>query len=63
MNKKRNDGLLWSPSLSRVEASRLSEFRSFASERSGTTFESYEQLHQWSVGATEPFWQATWDFV
>ena len=63
MNKKRNDGLLWSPSPLRVEASRLSEFRSFASERSGTTFESYEQLHQWSVGATEPFWQATWDFV
>ncbi|MFD0916177.1 acetoacetate--CoA ligase [Pseudahrensia aquimaris] len=53
---------LWTPDAKRVSESRLSDFARFVAERTGETFNRYDALHAWSIGSTEAFWTAIWDY-
>jgi acetoacetyl-CoA synthetase len=37
-------------------------FGQFASDRTGQRFDSYHDLHRWSVEKPDAFWRAVWDF-
>jgi acetoacetyl-CoA synthetase len=50
--------LLWTPSPARIEASRLAEFTRWVETQRGLTFDSYEDLHRWSVDDLDGFWSA-----
>jgi acetoacetyl-CoA synthetase len=54
--------LLWSPSDSRVEESRLHQFTEWLAATRALRFESYDDLRRWSVEDLEAFWSAfeTW---
>jgi acetoacetyl-CoA synthetase len=43
-------------------AVRLTDFQAFLNAQHRLSFDSYDQLHQWSVDAPATFWQAVWDF-
>ena len=53
---------LWQPSNQRIEAARLTQLRRLAEERSGRRFESYADLHAWSIEDRPAFWGLVWDF-
>ncbi len=53
---------LWQPSNQRIEAARLTQLRRLAEERSGRRFESYADLHAWSIEDRPAFWALVWDF-
>jgi acetoacetyl-CoA synthetase len=48
--------LLWSPSDSRVEESRLHQFTEWLAATRALRFESYDDLRRWSVEDLEAFW-------
>ncbi|HEX3822932.1 MAG TPA: acetoacetate--CoA ligase [Mycobacteriales bacterium] len=50
--------LLWTPSRARIEASRLAEFTRWVEAQRGLTFDSYDDLHRWSVDDLDGFWAA-----
>ncbi len=54
---------LWTPSPTRVAASRLKAFMDQAARRTGRTFREYDELHAWSVQEPAAFWSAVWDFT
>jgi acetoacetyl-CoA synthetase len=54
---------LWTPSPARVAQTPLTAFMVAASERAGTGFTSYADLHRWSVDRREDFWSLLWDFT
>jgi acetoacetyl-CoA synthetase len=47
---------LWTPSPQRVAQTELARFMALARKH------SYEELHAWSVGQSEDFWNLVWDF-
>ena len=53
---------LWQPSNQRIEAARLTQLRRLAEARSGRRFESYADLHAWSIEDRPAFWGLVWDF-
>ncbi len=55
--------VLWAPSDDARTSTRLGRFLTFCEERSGRTFEDYDELWRWSVGdGLEECWAAIWDF-
>ncbi len=50
--------MLWSPPPERVARSQLREFMELAGREAGKTFESYDDLHAWSVSDVGGFWDA-----
>ncbi|HVV77890.1 MAG TPA: acetoacetate--CoA ligase [Mycobacteriales bacterium] len=48
--------LLWTPSAERVAGSRLADFQRWLGAERGLTFDSYDELHHWSVEHLEDFW-------
>jgi acetoacetyl-CoA synthetase len=53
---------LWQPSNQRIEAARLTQLHRLAEARSGRRFESYADLHAWSIEDRPAFWGLVWDF-
>ncbi len=53
---------LWQPSNQRIEAASLTQLRRLAEERSGRRFQSYADLHAWSIEDRPAFWGLVWDF-
>jgi acetoacetyl-CoA synthetase len=53
---------LWTPSASRVAASRLDAFRRDVEERRGMPLGSYAGLRAWSTSDRAAFWQDIWRF-
>ena len=51
---------LWTPSADRVRNSRLTAFARTVSDVTRQPFEGYQQLHRWSVEASEDFWRWVW---
>ena len=47
---------MWTPSRERVRETELARFMALARKH------SYEELHAWSVGHSEDFWNLVWDF-
>ena len=54
---------LWQPSTERIARSQLAQFTAFVKARfPEAEVSDYQQLHQWSITATEDFWRSIWDF-
>ena len=54
---------LWQPSAERIARSQLAQFTAFVKARfPEAEVSDYQQLHQWSITATEDFWRSIWDF-
>ncbi len=51
---------IWQP---QTTETRLTEFQRLLEAKSGQTFESYAELHAFSIGEPETFWQAVWDYT
>lgn len=55
--------VLWSPADDARTSTRLGRFLTFCEDRSGRTFDDYDELWRWSVGdGLEECWAAIWDF-
>lgn len=54
--------LMWTPSRSRVEGSRMRDFQRWVAEHRGVRTTSYAELHTWSVEDLEGFWGAVWEY-
>ena len=53
---------LWTPSPDAVRRAPIMAFMADASKRAGRVFNTYEELHAWSVEDREAFWSLVWDF-
>lgn len=53
---------LWSPDQERINNTLLSHFMALAAGQTGTAFEDYDALWQWSIDEPEQFWQLVWNF-
>ncbi|MDQ7986994.1 acetoacetate--CoA ligase [Pseudomonas sp. G34] len=52
---------LWTPSASRIAATRMDGLRRFINQRHGLELADYPALHTWSVSERQAFWQAIVD--
>ena len=51
------------PSAERIARSQLAQFTAFVKARfPEAEVSDYQQLHQWSITATEDFWRSIWDY-
>ena len=57
-----SDQPLWTPSADRVANAAITQFRTFAAERTGQDFATHEALQQWSVADPATFWDLVWDW-
>ena len=54
---------LWQPSAEGIARSQLAQFTAFVKARfPEAEVSDYQQLHQWSITATEDFWRSIWDY-
>ena len=53
---------LWTPDATRRQRSQLSTLTTQAAARAGRAFDSYADLHRWSVDERGEFWSLVWDF-
>ncbi len=54
--------LLWQPSPARREKSHVTHFVNWLRRERGLSFDTYQELWQWSVRDLEAFWAAVWDY-
>ncbi len=54
--------ILWQPSDELIQHSNLAAYQKAISDRYGLIFESYDDLHHWSVEHPELFWDTIWDY-
>lgn len=57
------DQPIWTPSQTRIAASRIQAFRTAMEAKTGRVFPDYESLHRWSVDDLAGFWDAFWDWA
>jgi acetoacetyl-CoA synthetase len=62
MSTQAQEQPLWTPSEEMREGSELARFMSWAGERHGRAFSTYEELWRWSVDELETFWADVWEF-
>jgi acetoacetyl-CoA synthetase len=57
--------LLWTPSRERIAGSRLADFQRWLEAERGVVFDSYRDLHLWSIEHLDQFWGAfdTWSGI
>lgn len=58
-----SDAPLWTPSDDRRDGSVLREFETHLQHTHGLSFDTYRDLHTWSVDARETFWAEVWHFA
>ncbi|ACK73243.1 acetoacetyl-CoA synthase [Gloeothece citriformis PCC 7424] len=51
---------IWTPSPDRIKNSNMTAFINQVSQRYNRQFNTYAQLHQWSVNHSKEFWQEIW---
>ena len=54
--------LLWEPSEEFKENAKITGYMRWLSEEKGLSFESYEELWEWSVTDLEGFWASIWEY-
>jgi acetoacetyl-CoA synthetase len=54
--------LLWKPSENLKASANITIFQQWLKENKKLSFESYDQLWQWSVDEVEQFWEAVWQY-
>lgn len=55
--------LLWQPSEAQIQSSNIYRFMTLINQRYGSSFDSYDDLYQWSVDHIPEFWKEMWDFA
>lgn len=53
---------LWVPSVETIKASHLAAFQKKVRDDLGLEFDTYQQLHRWSVDHPSQFWAQIWDY-
>jgi len=56
------NGPLWTPDAERVNASAMTDFRRWCSDKFGVSLPDHESFHQWSIDHRGDFWSAVWDY-
>ncbi len=54
--------LLWEPSQAVKQATNLTRYMEWLDTERGLTFQSYQELWEWSVTELEDFWGSLWDY-
>ena len=54
--------ILWSPSEERVKSSEVFRFLRNINEKYNLNFDSFSELHNWSIENKSDFWSSIWDF-
>lgn len=54
--------LLWQPSPERIARTRLAAWQRWLAREHEVAFDSYEELHQWSISERETFWKSLWQY-
>jgi acetoacetyl-CoA synthetase len=54
--------ILFQPTSQQASTTKLAHFKSFLAESCGTDFQTYRELHAWSVNRREIFWSEFWKF-
>ncbi|MHC5115226.1 MAG: acetoacetate--CoA ligase [Planctomycetota bacterium] len=54
---------LWAPSAERIAQTNLHAFMQEVNRRHGTSFETYDELYDWSIDRISDFWEVVWDFA
>lgn len=54
--------LLWTPSEAIKASANITQYQSWLNEKKGKTFDSYDQLWEWSTDNIEDFWESIWQF-
>ncbi len=54
---------LWRPSAGRIAASNMTRFARRAEAVAGRTFDTYDDLHAWSIQDPGSFWNEVWKFT
>ncbi|MDP6936643.1 MAG: acetoacetate--CoA ligase [Candidatus Marinimicrobia bacterium] len=56
------NSILWQPSASEMENSRMTEFIHFVNDRFNLKLDNYSNLYSWSIDKSESFWEAYLEF-
>jgi len=54
--------LLWEPTPDLIENGNISQYMRWLGSERGRSFDSYDELWQWSVDDIEGFWRSVWDY-
>ncbi|MGH8493551.1 MAG: acetoacetate--CoA ligase [Moraxellaceae bacterium] len=54
--------VLWQPSPERIASTRLAAWQRWLAREHEVAFDSYEELHAWSITERETFWQSLWQY-
>ncbi|HEX2419472.1 MAG TPA: AMP-binding protein, partial [Micromonosporaceae bacterium] len=54
--------VLWKPTADARERSRIGDYLGWLAERRGLSFDTYQELWQWSVDDLAGFWSSVWDY-
>ncbi len=54
--------LLWSPSPQSIDNSQLTQFARKVADKRALSFDSYNDLHTWSIQKPDEFWSDYWEF-
>ncbi|SNT11116.1 acetoacetate--CoA ligase [Rhodococcoides kyotonense] len=54
--------VLWTPSIDRIDSSRMADFQRWIRRHRDTHTESYTDLWQWSVTDPNAFWMSIWEY-
>lgn len=54
--------ILWQPSAERIASTRLAAWQRWLARDRGLAFDSYAELHHWSISRREDFWESLWDY-
>jgi len=55
--------LLWRPSEERIKNTNMYNFMQYVNERHGKDFSTYDDLYQWSIEESAPFWATLCDYA
>ena len=53
---------MWQARTSDIANANMTQFLHFINQQQKTSLSNYQALHQWSVQASEQFWQSLWQF-
>ena len=54
--------ILWQPTAERIASTQLAAWQQWLASDQGLVFDSYADLHQWSVTHREEFWKSIWNY-
>ena len=54
--------ILWKPSRNAIESSQMMEFMQYVNVNESSSFNTYEDLYNWSISTPEIFWGQLWNF-